>query len=899
MNVTSILYSLSILFVFGFLCTFQSHAQTFEVKNGATVTIQDGTLDLGATTTLNENGGYVTGTGQIKAKRALNAPSSQNVAGLGAFITSNQDLGITNIFRSHAEQSVGNRKSIKRYYDIYPLNNSGLNARLDFSYADTDVNNLPENDLTLFQSDDSGLSYSSIGYAIRDASSNLITIDGIDSFSRFTAAAPALFDYGALDLNGVDHYMDISSIADDISGSVTFSVSFWVKPDFANQTDDSGVAAFGLNDVSGNDLLYTLIGAPGNQDQVVRLFDDSGLPQIAGPALTGDTWHHIAITYDNGTVTLYVDGRNEGQISGSLTLSSDDQWSIGQEFDSGSESDFLDGNINDVRVWNQVRSGNEIRNNMFQPLQGKETGLIGYWALNNVSNDFSSNNNNASLVNNPSFIAATQPTGAFINGSEGWRILTAPAGGQTYNQILEELWIQGIEGSDSPNNGTPNVYSWHESNQQFSPVNGTNIPAAGQGFLVYVYDDQDYDGIGEGFPKMLRGAANSRSGNVSPALNYTAGGVADSIGWNMIGNPYGATIDWDASGWSKVNLDASFYVWSDSANGGAGDYLSWNGMTGTLGDGLIAPWQGFWVKGNTENPVITISDEVRSAGGVLQKSQPVPQLKFKLKREASENLPELQSQTIVMLDEQASKGKDNLDAYKLQSLNTDYLSLFTQLENGSGLDINALPDVLEETISVPIGIDGSNLTGNFELSWGTESLPEGWNFILQDTETGNEFNLKEQSSINFLLSEYSQNKAVENENKQEEDLNPVHQVVQPQVLKRKSTESGRFVMIISSGQAVSNERLSDIPKEIELQQNYPNPFNPTTTIEYGVPEQSVVSLEVFNMLGKKVATLINRETKSAGSYSVQFDASQLASGLYLYRLKVGDAIITKKLTLIK
>ena len=899
MKFQAVTYSLFIISIIAFGASPQSYAQTFTVENGATVSVQNsGTLDLGTTTTLAENNGQVTGNGQVRAVRTLNAPSSQDIAGLGAIITSGENLGQTTVIRSHTEQSVGNQKSVKRYYEITPSINTGLDATLVFNYADADVNDLPEDDLTLFRSDDGGSTYNTAGYTTRDASSNTITLNEIDSFAQFSAAAPGLYNYGSLDLNGVDHYMDISSISDDLSGTNTFSVSFWVKPDFANQTDGSGVAPFGLNDAAGNDLLNIFIGAPGSQDQVVRLFDSNGLPIINGPELTDDTWHHIAFTYDNGSTTLYVDGRSEGQSTTSVTLSSDDQWSIGQEFDSGSESDLIDGTMNDVRVWNQVRNGDQIRNNMFQPLKGDETDLVGYWALNNVNNDFSLNSNDATLVNNPPFISGKQPAGAFITGSEGWRILTAPAGGETYNQILEELWIQGVEGSDAPNNGTPNLYSWDEPNQQFSVVNGTNIPAAGQGFLVYVYDDQDYDGTGEGFPKMLRGATDSRTGNVSPTLEYTAGGTADSTGWNLVGNPYGATIDWDASGWSTANLDASFYVWSDSANGGTGDYLSWNGMAGTLGDGLIAPWQGFWVKGNASGPEITFTDEIRSAGGVLLKSQSVPQLNFSIIGADSDSMPALQSQAVVMFDEQASEEKDDLDAYKLQSLNTEYLSLFTQLQNGSGLDINALPDDLEESISVPIGINGSDLSGNFELSWSTESLPEDWNFILRDAETGNEFNLREHSSFSFELSENSQNKAAGNDKKQEE-LNPVHQVVQPKVLKRKDTEKARLTMIISSGQAVTNERLSDVPAQVELQQNYPNPFNPTTTIEYGVPEKSVVTMEVFNMLGQKVATLINQEAKSAGSYSVQFDASRMASGLYLYRLKAGDTVITKKLTLIK
>lgn len=88
------------------------------------------------------------------------------------------------------------------------------------------------------------------------------------------------------------------------------------------------------------------------------------------------------------------------------------------------------------------------------------------------------------------------------------------------------------------------------------------------------------------------------------------------------------------------------------------------------------------------------------------------------------------------------------------------------------------------------------------------------------------------------------------------------------------------------------------PDEFSLSQNYPNPFNPSTNIRYTVPAQSDVTLEVFNLLGQRVATLVNTK-QVAGSYTVRFDASSLASGLYIYRLSAGSYVNTQKMLLIK
>ncbi|MEP1151323.1 MAG: T9SS type A sorting domain-containing protein [Balneola sp.] len=98
--------------------------------------------------------------------------------------------------------------------------------------------------------------------------------------------------------------------------------------------------------------------------------------------------------------------------------------------------------------------------------------------------------------------------------------------------------------------------------------------------------------------------------------------------------------------------------------------------------------------------------------------------------------------------------------------------------------------------------------------------------------------------------------------------------------------------------SVSTESDANLPKSFTLKQNYPNPFNPTTNIEYGVPKAANVQLKVFNMLGQSVATLVS-EKKSAGSYTVSFDASSLSSGIYIYVLKADNFIETRKLTLIK
>ncbi len=102
-----------------------------------------------------------------------------------------------------------------------------------------------------------------------------------------------------------------------------------------------------------------------------------------------------------------------------------------------------------------------------------------------------------------------------------------------------------------------------------------------------------------------------------------------------------------------------------------------------------------------------------------------------------------------------------------------------------------------------------------------------------------------------------------------------------------------------------HELAQSVPKDYELLQNYPNPFNPTTQIDYSIPRNSFVTINIYNILGEKVATLVSSE-RQAGSYDVTFDGSKFASGIYFYRLLArplsgdgGTVSFTKKLALIK
>ena len=95
-----------------------------------------------------------------------------------------------------------------------------------------------------------------------------------------------------------------------------------------------------------------------------------------------------------------------------------------------------------------------------------------------------------------------------------------------------------------------------------------------------------------------------------------------------------------------------------------------------------------------------------------------------------------------------------------------------------------------------------------------------------------------------------------------------------------------------------DENSNILPTSFSLEQNYPNPFNPSTTIKFAIPSDNKVVLKIYDILGREVTTLLNTQLK-AGYHSIDWNASRLASGTYIYRLEAGNFTQVKKMILLK
>jgi hypothetical protein len=107
-----------------------------------------------------------------------------------------------------------------------------------------------------------------------------------------------------------------------------------------------------------------------------------------------------------------------------------------------------------------------------------------------------------------------------------------------------------------------------------------------------------------------------------------------------------------------------------------------------------------------------------------------------------------------------------------------------------------------------------------------------------------------------------------------------------------------YKRVEGSSQDKQNTGLTSEDFTYALEQNYPNPFNPSTKINYSIAQDGLVEIEIVDILGRRIATLVN-EFQTKGNHYKTFDASHLSSGIYLYRIKSGEFVQTRKMLLLK
>jgi hypothetical protein len=442
----------------------------------------------------------------------------------------------------------------------------------------------------------------------------------------------------------------------------------------------------------------------------------------------------------------------------------------------------------------------------------------------------------------------------------------------TAEDLLAEIWTQGVTSGGDVTNGSSNVWTWNSAAAGFETSNWTPITnlstttlSGAAGILVYDYDNDDFSGGQDNAVTTLSVSGTEKAAPGVVSVN------SNGDGYTLLGNPFATSIAWDQV--TKTDIYTTAHVWNPTGD----DTGSWTDITGTA---KIAPFQGFLVRTDADptSPSIEITNAAKTTGATFLGKQAIAQ---ELKIDFSSD--ELFNKTVrIHFNDDASFGKDRFDSERFAPLATNYLDAYFSNDD-KAYSITSLP-TLENKITLPLHVEFTK-SGEVTLQVSNFVLPSGYEAHLVDNLTGNEFPIDLNFSYTFTHSVANKSAA-----KSAEDVLKGNLVL-------GATSDARFGVVVGPI-TTSVRELNEVPNSVVLHQNYPNPFNPTTQISFELPQAMQVKLTVFDMLGREVSTLVN-STAKAGLSTVNWNAANASSGIYYYRLQAGNSVVTKKMTLIK
>jgi len=481
-------------------------------------------------------------------------------------------------------------------------------------------------------------------------------------------------------------------------------------------------------------------------------------------------------------------------------------------------------------------------------------------------------------------IVTTDPEKCTIAGNSGFRMMSSPVAGTIYSDLLNELWTQGVTGGDVTDGSTANIwslnsYSGTQSWTEFTDISTSGASLnSGEGFLVYVFSDTDWDGDDD-LPVTLSVAGKLNSGSVT----FPNSGTIAASKYGLAGNPYNATIDFDLI--DLTNIEDNISVWDDANS----DWKTWDksGQTGDLSNGLIAPYQGFWVqatssgsgsvgiqtsdKSGTGTFYRTVDDEERGSISILSSTS----------TSTSENF--------ISFHQDAVPGDSGLGAKKLLPFQASSRMVSMSIIEEQPYKINELPFFHDEMLIIPYDVmdielnENNFITQSSEviLSWNIEELPDHISIILIDEITGQQIYLNQESEYVFTTIPKGSFSAI----------------YDGPVSTYPLLGDPRFTMQIIYG-ALDNGLTEVMPTDYALSPIYPNPFNPSTTVHLYIPQVSRVGLQVYDVKGALVETLLN-DMMSPGQHQFIWNPQELSTGIYFLRLTAANQTFTQKVTYVK
>ena len=517
-----------------------------------------------------------------------------------------------------------------------------------------------------------------------------------------------------------------------------------------------------------------------------------------------------------------------------------------------------------------------------------------------------------------------------ITGNKGWRMIGSPVS-TNYGNFLDNFETQGFPGSTNPSLQS-NVLWWDETDKGTTlqswrqPSNLSDASPTGQGHYFYIFNGAakpspvtgNYTDILPLTMSTTGTEVNLSSGFFDFGITFTARDTnmiaqVDKLievnqadeGFNLIANPTASMLDWDAgSGWTKTNMDASIYVWDPATS----SFLTWNGTTGTLEDGLIAPYQGFWVRSNAASPSLLLTGN----GAKTLTNPSIYSRKIGIEEPSVIHLEvngeNLQAETFISFGEDGLEGTDPKDAYQLESLAEDWLLLYSygSINKRSPLVINHLDPLDGNKKVIPLHLaassSGKPINGSYLMNWTLPTnLPAEVTVILMDHISQKAIDMRKESAHAFS---FEAPRLPNARTGKTSDPLAIPQAVVFQSpyetgevntnARKVSDKPQRPFTILISGKA--NEEigyLADLPK---LFGPVPNPFNAQTKIRFYLPETQNAEIQITDMLGQVVGSFPSDRYK-AGIHELEWIPStiQIPHGMYVIRLGTESYQVSQKL----
>ena len=335
----------------------------------------------------------------------------------------------------------------------------------------------------------------------------------------------------------------------------------------------------------------------------------------------------------------------------------------------------------------------------------------------------------------------------------------------------------------------------------------------------------------------------------------------DNDVWNLIGNPFSS--DLDVIGLGSWVTDGNL----TSSVGQVYDPISNSYVLSTEYSNKIAAFQGFFIQNSDASSLTIPASALTDDATFFKENENRRLISFQVTAEEKGTDEIFIDRAFnIYFSESSEEGWDIWDATKLTPLSNRYIGLGFVDDQEGRLILKAQesrPFKLQDSITIPAEFFSAGVDGTVEISIQTLlNIPLSWKVEIEDTFTGNRKVIDSESPFRF---DFTSTRAAKD---QETGV-----ITAPVIQSAKVTsDTPRFLFQINPGLLGDNIIL---PTQITLNQNYPNPFNPTTVISYELPESGNVTLEVFDMTGRLVATLANG-TVQAGSHQINFDASGLS-----------------------